>query len=278
MELQPVDDGPAGGAHRPILAQVALAEGRREELGRGPAQELLLALDTAALHQGLVDNKVASGSVLDEVDDVGRAVEELLEGFHPDDAGPMECGIVYRIFAGKCTGMGGGGGRAGAGPAALDHDDRLAARHAPGELGEAARVAERLEVHGDHPGGVVVLPAHEEVIARHVGPVPHRHELGEPDASGRRRPVPIEGSEFEVEVDTVVVSVGVSPNPLIPQSMKDLKVSRWGTIEVDPEKMHSSVKGVFAGGDIVRGGATVILAMGDGRKAAAAMHEYLQSS
>ena len=102
-------------------------------------------------------------------------------------------------------------------------------------------------------------------------------ELGEPDASGRRRPVPIEGSEFEIEVDTVVVSVGVSPNPLIPQSMKELKVSRWGTIEVDPESMHSSVDGVFAGGDIVRGGATVILAMGDGRKAAQAMHKYLQS-
>ena len=102
-------------------------------------------------------------------------------------------------------------------------------------------------------------------------------ELGEPDASGRRRPVPIEGSEFAIEVDTVVVGVGVSPNPLIPQSMKELKVSRWGTIEVDPESMHSSVDGVFAGGDIVRGGATVILAMGDGRKAAQAMHKYLQS-
>ena len=99
--------------------------------------------------------------------------------------------------------------------------------------------------------------------------------LGEPDASGRRRPIPIEGSEFTMEVDTVVVSVGVSPNPLIPQSMKDLDVSSWGTIKVDPESMHSSVKGVFAGGDIVRGGATVILAMGDGRKAAEAMNNYL---
>jgi len=100
-------------------------------------------------------------------------------------------------------------------------------------------------------------------------------KLGEPDASGRRRPIPIEGSEFTMEVDTVVVSVGVSPNPLIPQSMKDLDVSSWGTIKVDPESMHSSVEGVFAGGDIVRGGATVILAMGDGRKAAEAMNNYL---
>jgi glutamate synthase (NADPH/NADH) small chain len=102
-------------------------------------------------------------------------------------------------------------------------------------------------------------------------------ELGEPDASGRRRPIPIEGSEFTMEVDTVVVSVGVSPNPLIPSSMKELKVSRWGTIVVNQDTMHSSVEGVFAGGDIVRGGATVILAMGDGRKAAGAMNEYLQS-
>jgi len=101
--------------------------------------------------------------------------------------------------------------------------------------------------------------------------------LGEPDASGRRRPIPIEGSEFIMEVDTVVVSIGVSPNPLIPQSMKELKVTRWGTIEVDQETMHSTVQGVFAGGDIVRGGATVILAMGDGRKAAAAMDRYLQT-
>jgi len=102
-------------------------------------------------------------------------------------------------------------------------------------------------------------------------------ELGEPDSSGRRRPIPIEGSEFTIEVDTVVVSVGVSPNPLIPSSMKELDVSRWGTINVDQDSMHSSVEGVFAGGDIVRGGATVILAMGDGRKAAGAMDQYLKS-
>ena len=102
-------------------------------------------------------------------------------------------------------------------------------------------------------------------------------ELGEPDASGRRRPIPIEGSEFIMEVDTVVVSVGVSPNPLIPSSMKELDVSRWGTINVDQDTMHSSVEGVFAGGDIVRGGATVILAMGDGRKAAGSMDQYLKS-
>ncbi|MBU0763943.1 MAG: NADPH-dependent glutamate synthase [Bacteroidetes bacterium] len=100
-------------------------------------------------------------------------------------------------------------------------------------------------------------------------------ELGEPDASGRRRPVPMPGSEFEVPVDTVVVAVGVSPNPLIPKANPELKVSRWGTIEVN-EDMQSSIPDIFAGGDIVRGGATVILAMGDGRKAAEGMHRYIR--
>lgn len=102
-------------------------------------------------------------------------------------------------------------------------------------------------------------------------------ELGEPDASGRRRPVPIEGSEYEIETDLVIVSVGVSPNPLIPQSLPGLDVSRWGTIIVDDKDMQSSIPELFAGGDIVRGGATVILAMGDGRNAAAGIHKYLQN-
>ena len=99
--------------------------------------------------------------------------------------------------------------------------------------------------------------------------------LGEPDSSGRRRPIPIENSEFDIEVDTVIVSVGVSPNPLIPSVLPDLKISKWGTIEVNPDTMQSSVEDIFAGGDIVRGGATVILAMGDGRLAAAGMHKYV---
>lgn len=102
--------------------------------------------------------------------------------------------------------------------------------------------------------------------------------LGEPDSSGRRSPVPLEGSEYLIDVDTVVVSVGVSPNPLIPQSLPDLKVSRWGTLEVNPDTLQTSIPDLFAGGDIVRGGATVILAMGDGRQAAASMHNYLNSN
>lgn len=101
-------------------------------------------------------------------------------------------------------------------------------------------------------------------------------ELGEPDASGRRRPVVVDGAEFDVVVDVVVVAIGVSPNPLVPSELPQLKVSRWGTIEVDPETMQSSIPELFAGGDIVRGGATVILAMGDGRRAAAGMNSYLE--
>ncbi len=102
-------------------------------------------------------------------------------------------------------------------------------------------------------------------------------ELGEPDASGRRRPVPVEDSEEMIEVDTVVVSVGVSPNPIVPDSLPELKTTSWGTIQVNEETLQSSMPEMFAGGDIVRGGATVILAMGDGRKAAQKMDEYLKN-
>jgi glutamate synthase (NADPH/NADH) small chain len=99
--------------------------------------------------------------------------------------------------------------------------------------------------------------------------------LGEADNSGRRRPVPIEGSEYIIDVDLVIVSIGVSPNPLIPQSVSGLSMSRWGTIQVDENTMQSNIPVIFAGGDIVRGGATVILAMGDGRRAAQGIHRYL---
>lgn len=103
-------------------------------------------------------------------------------------------------------------------------------------------------------------------------------ELGEPDASGRRRPVAIEGAVELVDVDEVIVSVGVSPNPLIPRAFQGLEVSKRGTIVVDEASMQSALGDVFAGGDIVRGGATVILAMGDGRRAAAAMDDHLKVS
>lgn len=105
-----------------------------------------------------------------------------------------------------------------------------------------------------------------------------RMELGEPDESGRRSPVPIPGAVDEIPVDLVIVSVGVSPNPLIPNSVDGLDVSRRGTIVVDDLTMRSSLPLLYAGGDIVRGGATVILAMGDGRRAAAAMDAALTNS
>ena len=102
-------------------------------------------------------------------------------------------------------------------------------------------------------------------------------ELGEPDASGRRRPVPIEGSNYITPVDMVVCAIGQSPNPMIPQTTPDLKVGKWGNIEADPKTGKTSKKGCWAGGDVVRGGATVILAMGDARLAANSIHEYLQA-
>lgn len=103
-----------------------------------------------------------------------------------------------------------------------------------------------------------------------------RMELGEPDERGRRKPVPIPGAIDEVPVDLVVVSVGVSPNPLLPNSHPDIKTTDRGTLEAT-DALQTSVPDVFAGGDIVRGGATVILAMGDGRKAAASIDSYLKS-
>lgn len=103
-------------------------------------------------------------------------------------------------------------------------------------------------------------------------------ELGEPDDSGRRRPVAVEGSDYAIPVDMAIVSIGVSPNPIIPQSVPDLETSKWGTIEVNEGDMQTSIPYVFAGGDIVRGGATVILAMGDGKKAARAMDKYIQEN
>ncbi|MGN0037097.1 MAG: bifunctional dihydroorotate dehydrogenase B NAD binding subunit/NADPH-dependent glutamate synthase [Bacteroidaceae bacterium] len=102
-------------------------------------------------------------------------------------------------------------------------------------------------------------------------------ELGEPDASGRRSPVPIPGATETLDIDMAIVSVGVSPNPIVPHSIPGLELGRKGTIAVD-ERMESSIPMLFAGGDIVRGGATVILAMGDGRRAAAEMHRKLQEN
>ena len=100
-------------------------------------------------------------------------------------------------------------------------------------------------------------------------------ELGEPDDSGRRRPVPVDGSKFQLECDLAVIAVGAGPNPLLTQSTEGLKLNRWGYIDADPETGKTSKKGVWAGGDIVTGSATVILAMGAGRQASDSIHNYL---
>jgi len=100
-------------------------------------------------------------------------------------------------------------------------------------------------------------------------------ELGEPDASGRRRPIPIKGSEFKMECDLVVVAVGSGANPLLTSSTPDMTLNKWGYIQADPQNGKTTKKRVWAGGDIVTGAATVILAMGAGRKAADSIHKYL---
>ena len=104
-----------------------------------------------------------------------------------------------------------------------------------------------------------------------------RMELGEPDASGRRRPVAVKGSEFVLPASVAIIGVGTTANPLIQSTTPDLATNKWNYIVADDKSMRTSKRGVFAGGDIVTGGATVILAMGAGRKAAASIHEYLTS-
>lgn len=135
-------------------------------------------------------------------------------------------------------------------------------KHAKEEGVEFMTLHNPIEYFGDEKGRVTKMRL-------------QKMELGEPDASGRRSPVEIPGAVIDIDVDEVIVSVGVSPNPLVPNSVEGLNVSPKGTIVVN-EGMQSSIPMIFAGGDIVRGGATVILAMGDGRAAAKAMDEYLQ--
>ena len=101
-------------------------------------------------------------------------------------------------------------------------------------------------------------------------------ELGEPDASGRRRPVPIEGSEFVMDVDTVIIAIGQTPNPLIQRTTEGLETTKWGTIIVNEETGAATKEGVYAGGDVVSGAATVISAMGAGKTAARGIHEYIR--
>ncbi len=148
--------------------------------------------------------------------------------------------------------------------------------------GEEEMPARIEEIHHAKEEGVEFLTLHNpiEYLSDEKGRVSHvllqKMELGEPDASGRRSPVPVEGAIEKLPTDLVIVSIGVSPNPLVPSSVEGLELGRKGTIAVD-EEMRSSIPTLFAGGDIVRGGATVILAMGDGKRAAEAMDKQLQS-
>ena len=135
--------------------------------------------------------------------------------------------------------------------------------HAKAEGVEFLMLQNAKAIHGDETGKV-------------CGMTCLKYELGEPDASGRRSPVAIPGSEFELDVDTVVVAVGNASNPLIPATTEGLEVNKRGNIVVDEHNM-TSIPGVFAGGDIVLGAATVILAMGEGRRAAAGITEYLKT-
>jgi glutamate synthase (NADPH) small chain len=104
-----------------------------------------------------------------------------------------------------------------------------------------------------------------------------QNELGEPDASGRRKPVPIPNSNFRIPANVAIVAIGQSPSPLISKTTADLKTAKGGIVEVDKVNMKTSKRGVFAGGDVVTGGATVIMAMGQAKIAASAIHEYLQT-
>ena len=146
---------------------------------------------------------------------------------------------------------------------------------------EAEMPARIEEVKHAKEEGVEFLTLHNpiEYLADEQGRVKQvvlqKMELGEPDASGRRSPVPIPGATETLDIDLAIVSVGVSPNPIVPHSVEGLELGRKGTIAVNDD-MQSSIPFIFAGGDIVRGGATVILAMGDGRRAAAAMDKQLR--
>ena len=148
---------------------------------------------------------------------------------------------------------------------------------------EAELPARLEEVHHAKEEGVIfdVLTNPTEIIADENGWVKGmkcvKMELGEPDASGRRRPVVVEGSEFILGVDTVIMSLGTSPNPLIASTTNGLDINKWKCIIADEETGLTSKEGVYAGGDAVTGAATVILAMGAGKKAATAIDEYLQS-
>ena len=195
----------------------------------------------------------------------------LMDASNPDTDTPMHIGKRVAVVGGGNTAMD-----------SVRTALRLGAERAMiiYRRSEAEMPARLEEVKHAKEEGVEFLTLHNpiEYIADEKGCVKQivlqKMELGEPDASGRRSPVPIKGAIETIDIDMAVVSVGVSPNPLVPTSVEGLELGRKNTIAVN-ENMQSSIPFIFAGGDIVRGGATVILAMGDGRNAAASMHEML---
>ena len=195
----------------------------------------------------------------------------LMDASNPDTDTPMHIGKRVAVVGGGNTAMD-----------SVRTALRLGAERAMiiYRRSEAEMPARLEEVKHAKEEGVEFLTLHNpiEYIADEKGCVKQivlqKMELGEPDASGRRSPVPIEGAIETIDIDMAVVSVGVSPNPLVPTSVEGLELGRKNTIAVN-ENMQSSIPYIYAGGDIVRGGATVILAMGDGRHAAASMHEML---
>ena len=195
----------------------------------------------------------------------------LMDASNPDTDTPIHFGKRVAVIGGGNTAMDSvrTAMRLGAERAMIIY--RRSEAEMPARLEEVTHAKEE---------GVEFLTLHNpiEYIADEKGCVKQivlqKMELGEPDASGRRSPVPVEGAIETIDIDMAVVAVGVSPNPLVPTSVEGLELGRKNTIAVN-ENMQSSIPFIYAGGDIVRGGATVILAMGDGRRAAAAMHEHL---
>lgn len=196
----------------------------------------------------------------------------LMGAWQPDSRTPVLRGATAVVFGGGNTAMDGvrTAKRMGSQRAILAYRrsrDEMPARveeiiHAEEEGIEFMFLVAPLEILGDANGRVRAVRL-------------QRMELGEPDASGRRRPVAVPGSEFELEADIVIVALGTQANPLLTRTCPTLKLNKHGNIETDENQM-TSIPGLFAGGDIVRGGATVIMAMGDGKQAAAAIDRYLR--
>jgi len=195
----------------------------------------------------------------------------LMDASNPDTDTPLLYGKNVAVIGGGNTAMD-----------AVRTAKRLGAEHAMiiYRRSEEEMPARIEEVHHAKQEGIEFMTLHNPIEyhadenGRVCEAVLQVMELGEPDESGRRSPIPVEGKTVTIPVDLVIVAVGVSPNPLIPSSVEGLEISKKGTIVVN-EGMQSAIPTIFAGGDIVRGGATVILAMSDGRKAAKAMHDYL---